>query len=64
MGYEMYRLLNYATEAYVKTPSKKPKKKKLFMEDSDNDSSDNDQEWLKKTSKTKAEMNTIEKYRK
>lgn len=60
----MYRLLNYATEAYIKTPSKKPKKKKLFMEDSDDDSSDNDQEWLKKTSKMKAEMNTIEKYRK
>jgi hypothetical protein len=58
MGYEMYRLLNYASDANVKTPRKKPK------ENDDDSSSNDDKEWKKKATKTKADLAMIEKYRK
>ncbi|CAF3805428.1 unnamed protein product [Rotaria sp. Silwood1] len=65
MGYEMYRLLNYASDSTVTTPRKKSKKKQRSTEDSDHDSSDsNDQGWTAKMTKTKANLATIEKYRK
>ncbi|CAF3728884.1 unnamed protein product [Rotaria sp. Silwood1] len=65
MGYEMYRLLNYASDSTVTTPHKKSKKKQRSTEDSDHDSSDsNDQGWSAKMTKTKANLATIEKYRK
>lgn len=61
MGYEMYRLLNYASDATVKTPKKKTKS----TADSDEHSSeDSDQGWKKKMTKTKADLAIIEKYRK
>jgi hypothetical protein len=59
MGYEMYRLLNNASDAKVKTPRKKPPK------DNNEDSSDSDEKvWKKKTTKTKVDLAMIEKYRK
>ncbi|UJR09733.1 hypothetical protein I4U23_013962 [Adineta vaga] len=65
MGYEMYRLLNYASDPTVKTPRKKTKKKPKSTEDSDEtSSSDSDQGWKKKATKTKADLATIAKYRK
>jgi len=60
MGYEMYRLLNYAPDVIVKKPKNKPKS----TADNDKDSSsDNDTGWKKKTTKTKADLANIEKYR-
>ncbi len=65
MGYEMYRLLNYASDPKVKKASKKPKKNQKSTGDSDEDSSSSDDKiWLKKATKTKADLATIEKYRK
>ncbi|CAF1224117.1 unnamed protein product [Rotaria sordida] len=65
MGYEMYRLLNYASEPTIKTSSKTAKKKQRSTEDNDDDSSNrNDEGWTKKPTKTKANLATIEKYRK
>ncbi|CAF2881288.1 unnamed protein product [Rotaria sp. Silwood2] len=65
MGYEMYRLLNYASDSTIKAPRKKATKKQRSTEDSDDDSSnDSDQGWTKKMTKTKADLAAIEKYRK
>ena len=63
MGYEMYRLLNNATEPKAKTSKKK--KNVISTVDSDEDSSeDSDHGWQKKMTKTKADLAMIEKYRK
>ncbi|CAF0981206.1 unnamed protein product [Adineta ricciae] len=66
MGYEMYRLLSYASDATAKTPRKKTKKKPKSTDNSGNDSSSDsdDQGWMKKTTKAKADLANIEKYRK
>ncbi|CAF3972579.1 unnamed protein product [Adineta steineri] len=66
MGYEMYRLLNYASDATVKKPRKITKKKPKSTEDGAEDlSSSDDDKWLKKkTTKSKADLASIEKYRK
>jgi len=61
MGYEMYRLLNYASDPKVKKPKKNQKSTGHSDEDS---SSSDDKVWLKKATKTKADLATIEKYRK
>ena len=61
MGYEMYRLLNNASEPKAKTSKKKVKS----TADNDDDSSeDSDHGWQKKMTKTKADLAMIEKYRK
>jgi len=62
MGYEMYRLLNYASDANVKKPKKK--QKSTTIDSDDDSSSDSDRVWKKKTTKTKADLANIEKYRK
>jgi hypothetical protein len=60
MGYEMYRLLNFATEPNVKTKTKKPK----ATNNDDEDSSSTDEKiWKKKATKSKADLAEIEKYR-
>jgi hypothetical protein len=60
MGYEMYRLLNNASDGNAKKSKKKPKS----TADSDgNSSSGNDMGWKKKATKTKADLAIIEKYR-
>ena len=65
MGYEMYRLLSYASDATAKTPRKKTKKKPKSTDNSDSESSSDsdDQGWMKKTTKAKADLANIEKYR-
>ena len=61
MGYEMYRLLNFTSDATVKTPKKKAKS---TADNNDDSSEDSDQGWKKKMTKTKADLAVIEKYRK
>ena len=66
MGYEMYRLLNYASDATVKTPVKKPKAKNKSGDDDDG-SDASDQGWMnsKKTpSQARADSALIKNYRK
>lgn len=66
MGYEMYRLLNYASDATVKTPVKKSKTKNKSGDDDDG-SDGSDQGWLnsKKTpSQARADAALINSYRK
>jgi Ni/Co efflux regulator RcnB len=62
MGYEMYRLLNYASDANVKKPKKK--QKSTTIDSDDDSSSDSDRGWKRKKTKTKADLANIEKYRK
>jgi SNF2 family DNA or RNA helicase len=61
MGYEMYRLLNNASDITIKKPKKKAKS---TADSNDDSSSDSDREWKKKTTKTKVDLANIEKYRK
>jgi hypothetical protein len=60
MGYEMYRLLNYAPDGNGKISRKKPKSIHGGDEDS---SSSSDKGSKKKTTKTKLDLANIEKYR-
>ncbi len=61
MGYEMYRLLNYASDTNVKIP---PKKTTKTMGNSDDDSSGSSEKgWRKKNTKSKTDLANIEKYR-
>ncbi|CAF5057750.1 unnamed protein product, partial [Rotaria magnacalcarata] len=55
MGYEMYRLLNFAPDTTAKKPRKTTTKKTNFLGNSDDDSSDSSgQGWTSKLAKTKA----------
>jgi hypothetical protein len=64
MGYEMYRLLNYASDSTVETPRRKPKKMAKAKNDTDDESSnDSDAGWQKKSTKAKVDLALIERYR-
>ena len=64
MGYEMYRLLNYASDSKAETPARKPKKNaKPKNENDDGSSSDSDAGWRKKSTKAKVDLALIERYR-
>lgn len=65
MGYEMYRLLNYASDPTVKDKRKKTKKKPKSTAHSDDDISDSeDERWMSKKTRPRTDAATIEKYRK
>lgn len=62
MGYEMYRLLNYASDPTIKKKSKKKKQKN--NDDDDDSSGDSDRGWKKKSTRAKPDLANIERYRK